>query len=114
MQKNYNRPNQFVLMSKEQKGRLALSQMFRDCYELVDDLPTFRIFVNGEWRESEKGETFPVDSPIDDSIIANVQSGSMKDAEEAVLSAYNARNKIRDIPAIDRIDILNRARHIID
>jgi glyceraldehyde-3-phosphate dehydrogenase [NAD(P)+] len=101
-------------MSKEQKGRLALSQMFRDCYELVDDLPTFRIFVNGEWRESEKGETFPVDSPIDDSIIANVQSGSMKDAEEAVLSAYNARNKIRDIPAIDRIDILNRARHIID
>ena len=54
-----------------------------------------------------------VKSPIDRSLIARVQSGTTSDADEAVQSAYAARKKIRDIPAIDRINILNRARHVI-
>ncbi|MEM0286625.1 MAG: aldehyde dehydrogenase family protein [Nitrososphaerota archaeon] len=101
-------------MDQEKRYRLILSQMFKECYDIVEGIPTFKIFINGKWRESSKGETFPVDSPIDDSIIARVQSASKKDADEAVTAAYDARNKIRDIPAIDRIEILNRARHIIE
>jgi len=88
--------------------------MFRDCYDTVNDLPVFKILVDGKWKESSKKETFPVDSPIDDCTVAEAQNASTNDAEDAVVAAYNARKRIRDIPAIDRIDILNRARHIID
>jgi glyceraldehyde-3-phosphate dehydrogenase [NAD(P)+] len=54
-----------------------------------------------------------VNSPIDRTLIARVQSGTASDADEAANSAYASRKKIRDIPAIDRINILNRARHVI-
>ena len=54
-----------------------------------------------------------VKSPIDRVVIARVQSETASDASNAVNSAYDSRKKIRDIPAIDRINLLNRARHII-
>jgi len=43
-----------------------------------------------------------------------VQAGAAKDAQAAVNAAYESRKKIRDVPAIDRIDMLNRARHIVE
>ena len=60
------------------------------------------------------GGTIDVISPIDGSLIARVQSGTTVDADRAVNAAFVSRKKIRDIPAIDRINILNRARHIIE
>ncbi len=55
-----------------------------------------------------------VDSPIDGSVIAKVQAASKPDVRDAVAAAFRARKSIRDIPAIDRIDLLNRARHIME
>ena len=43
-----------------------------------------------------------------------MQAGAAKDAQAAVNAAYESRKKIRDVPAIDRIDMLNRARHIVE
>jgi glyceraldehyde-3-phosphate dehydrogenase [NAD(P)+] len=56
---------------------------------------------------------FAVDTPIDNSVIANVQAATAEDVDRAVAAADRARKSMRDIPAIDRIDILNKARHII-
>ncbi len=55
-----------------------------------------------------------VRSPIDGSVVAQVQAGAARDAQEAVTAAYDSRRRIRDVPAIDRIDMLNRARHIVE
>ncbi len=92
---------------------MKLSRLFDDCYTLKDGIPEFRMLVGGSWISSSTGRTFPVDSPIDDTVVARVQSASASDVDAAVEAAHSARRKIRDIPAIDRIDILNRARHII-
>jgi glyceraldehyde-3-phosphate dehydrogenase [NAD(P)+] len=92
----------------------GISDLFRDCYSTVEGLPEFKIFVDGQWQKSESGKTIIVDSPIDQRIIARVQSSNASDVEKAVNAAYNARRKIREISAIDRIDILNRARHILE
>jgi glyceraldehyde-3-phosphate dehydrogenase [NAD(P)+] len=96
------------------KTRLRLSNLFTDCYRIRNGIPEFQLFVGGEWVKSARGKTLPVDSPIDDSVIARVQAGSKEDVDRAIDSAYRARKSVRDIPAIDRIDILNRARHIIE
>jgi glyceraldehyde-3-phosphate dehydrogenase [NAD(P)+] len=90
-----------------------LSQLFQDCYVTNDAVAEFKMFIDGQWQDSSSGKTIDVDSPIDNSIFAKVQSGTSVDVDKAVNAAHNARRKIRDIPAIDRIDILNRARHII-
>ena len=91
-----------------------ISELFRDCYSNVEGIPEFKLFLDGAWQQSNSGKTIDVDSPIDQKVIARVQSGDASDVEKAINSAYNARRKIRDISAIDRIDILNRARHILE
>jgi glyceraldehyde-3-phosphate dehydrogenase [NAD(P)+] len=96
------------------KTKLRLSNVFSDCYSVRNGIPEFRMFIGGRWVRSTKGRTLPVDSPIDDEVIAKVQAGTKDDMDKAIEAAYRARRAIRDIPAIDRIDILNRARHLIE
>lgn len=98
----------------QSKSGLKLSSLFSDCYEYDDQLPTFKLFIGGRWVDSESKTTLYVDSPIDDAIVAWVQKATGKEAERAVEAAHKSRNKIRDIAAIERIEILNRARHIMD
>ncbi|MDV3277261.1 MAG: aldehyde dehydrogenase family protein [Nitrososphaerales archaeon] len=62
---------------------------------------------------SARGGVMDVHSPGDRSVVGRVQAGTAEDVENAVKTAYDSRRKIRDIPAIDRIDMLNKARHIM-
>ena len=96
------------------RGTLKLSSLFASCYEARGKIPEFRLFVGGDWKVSRGRRTLDVDSPIDGTVIAKVQAASRDDVREAVAAAYGARKSIRDIPAIDRIDLLNRARHILE
>jgi len=93
---------------------MKLPSLFEGCYSIRDGIPEFKILVDGKWRESSNKNTIDVKSPIDGRVIARVQGSSSLDAEAAVNVAFASRKKIRDIPAIDRINILNRARHIIE
>ena len=77
-------------------------------------MPVFKIFLNGSWQASKSGETIEIDSPIDDSVIARVQKGTVEEMDIAVKAAHDSQRKIRDIPAIERIEILNRARHLLE
>jgi len=88
--------------------------MFAECYSEREGVPEFKLFIGGKWVQSAGGGTSDVDSPIDDRVIARVQAATIADVEGAVGAAYRARRSIRDIPAIDRIEVLNRARHIIE
>jgi acyl-CoA reductase-like NAD-dependent aldehyde dehydrogenase len=93
---------------------VKLPSLFADCYTSKEGVPEFRMFIDGKWSRATGGGTIDVRSPIDGAVIARVQSGTTVDADRAVNAAFVSRRKIRDIPAIDRINILNRARHIIE
>lgn len=95
-------------------GVVRLSRFFGQCYTMDGEVPSFNFLVNGTWRKSSNDRVQDVVSPIDGSVIARVQSATRSDVGSAVSAARLARHKIREIPAIDRIDILNRARHIIE
>ena len=100
-------------MVRTEIPKLELSDLFTDCYDRKD-VPVFKMLVGGSWVESGSLRTLDIDSPIDDSVIGRVQAGTREDVARSVEAAYGARKAIRDIPAIDRIDMLNRARHILD
>jgi glyceraldehyde-3-phosphate dehydrogenase [NAD(P)+] len=101
-------------MLRGEDAKLKLSSLFSDCYVEKAGVLEFRQLIGGRWVEAKGGETLDVDTPIDDTVFARVQGATPEDADLAVNAAYGARRAIRDIPAIDRIDILNRARHIIE
>jgi glyceraldehyde-3-phosphate dehydrogenase [NAD(P)+] len=92
---------------------LRLSRLFADCYDVRRGIPEFKFLIDGRWSYASGRRTLDVDTPIDDTVIARVQAGTAADAGKAVESAHRARRSIRDIPAIDRIDLLNKARHIL-
>jgi glyceraldehyde-3-phosphate dehydrogenase [NAD(P)+] len=98
----------------KQAAHLVLSDLFAPCYTKKRGVPIFKQFIGGRWAESSERGTFEVDTPIDNSVIAKVQSATVEDVDGAVVAADRARKSMRDIPAIDRIDILNKARHVME
>ena len=100
-------------MTKAAQVRLKLSSLFDGCYEMKEGVPEFKMLIDGKWTPGSGKAKTDVDSPIDDSVIARVRAASGEDVDGAVAAAHKARKKIRDMPAIERIEVLNRARHII-
>ncbi len=101
-------------MAAKGKPSLVLSNMFSECYAEKGGIPEFQMLIGGRWVGSEDGGTMDIDTPIDDSVFARVQAATVGDVDRAVGDAHSARRSVRDIPAIDRIDILNRARHAVE
>ncbi|MGC8601487.1 MAG: aldehyde dehydrogenase family protein [Thermoprotei archaeon] len=98
----------------ERKGIAQyLSSFFDPCFELGDEgIPEFKMFIGGQWVRSSGG-TQVVDSPHDGSVVARVQNGTLDDVEKAMQWVSGEGKKIRDIPAIDRILIFQKARDIL-
>ncbi|MFQ1021579.1 aldehyde dehydrogenase family protein [Tardisphaera saccharovorans] len=98
----------------ERKGIAQyLSSFFDQCFTLGDDgIPEFKMLIGGQWVESSGGLQI-VDSPYDGSIVARVQNGTLEDVEKAMQWVSGEGKKIRDIPAIDRILIFQKARDLL-
>jgi len=101
-------------MNERRSTELKLSEFFDDCHGVRDGVPEFRMLIDGSWSESSDKATMDVDTPIDDAVIAKVAAATADDVKRAVAAASGARRPMREIPAIDRIDVLNKARHIIE
>ncbi len=97
-----------------EKSRIELGDFFKALYESGrNGLPEFKMYINGEWVSSETGETIDVDSPIDNSIVGRVAKAGAKDIEDAINSAYENRKKNRELPAIDKLEIFEKARELL-
>lgn len=97
------------------KPRLKLGSFFDNIYEEgLDGLPTFYIYINGKWMKASTNETFDIDTPIDDSVIARAQKSGEADMLMAIDSAKENQRKIRDIAAITRIEIFQTASRLME
>ncbi|MHB8508982.1 MAG: aldehyde dehydrogenase family protein [Candidatus Dormibacteria bacterium] len=54
------------------------------------DLKTYQLYIDGEWRESSSGETFPSINPSTGEEIARIAKGTREDAKAAVEAARRA------------------------
>jgi glyceraldehyde-3-phosphate dehydrogenase [NAD(P)+] len=101
-------------MNPNEKTRIDLNNFFDPMYmEGPDGLPTFKMLIDGEWVFSSNKELLDVYSPIDSSLIARVTKATVEDTERAINIAYESKNKIRAIPAIDRIEIFEKTRELL-
>ena len=51
---------------------------------------SYQMFINGEWVNSQDGQTRDVINPATGEVIASVQEGSAEDANRAVAAAKAA------------------------
>ncbi|RDI70019.1 2,5-dioxovalerate dehydrogenase [Halopelagius longus] len=71
---------------------------------------TRRNYVNGEWVESETGETIDVENPADPSVtVARYQQSNESDAADAVDAAASAQDEWANTPGPERGRILREA-----
>lgn len=66
-----------------------------------------QIYINNQWLSAASGETFPVDNPATEEILAQVQRGGPADVNRAVAAAKAAFDEWRWIPAGDRASMLH-------
>lgn len=74
----------------------------------------YRALVDGAWIEASSGAWIDVTDPADGTLVGRVPALTRADVERAIDAAHGARRKIRDIPAIARIEIMERAKHILE
>jgi len=97
----------------KEKLKLDLSKDFDGIYEVSDGVPSFRMLINGRWVQSGSGARSGVYSPVDESLIARVEDANHADVDAAVTAASEHR-MIRNLPAIERIEIFECAASILD
>lgn len=74
----------------------------------------YKLFINGEWVDSETGETFEDVNPATLETIAHLQKASVNDVQRAVESAVEAFDSWSGTPAPLRGKILFRAARMLE
>jgi len=77
-------------------------------------LQEHELFINGEWTESSRGETFEDINPATLEVIARLQKASPEDVQRAADSAQEAFEKWSGMPAPARGKILFRAARMLE
>jgi len=95
-------------------GPIKFSALFENIASIDEDLYRLRLFIDGKWVESVNKSYFELRTPLDDSLLAYVSNAGEEDAEKAVTTAKKSHRKIRDIAAIERIEIFRDAASILE
>jgi glyceraldehyde-3-phosphate dehydrogenase [NAD(P)+] len=87
--------------------KIELSEYFSEIYE-KGDVPRFKVFIDGKWVSTKN--RLDLISPIDGRKSAEISNVSFDDMEKAIQSASSKKDKIRNMAAIDRIELMNTVR----
>src|SRR5580658_6930354 len=74
---------------------------------------TLQFYVNGRWENSE-GASHPVTNPAFGEVIANVPYATVDEVDRVAKLAHAAFLKWRDVPVIDRVQVLYRYKTLLD
>jgi glyceraldehyde-3-phosphate dehydrogenase [NAD(P)+] len=91
-----------------------LSGFFDEILERYDGEARFRMFVEGRWVESFDKTYFELHTPIDGSLLGYIPKAGVEDVEKAVGVARGEQRKIRDLAAIERIEIFRQAAQVLE
>jgi glyceraldehyde-3-phosphate dehydrogenase [NAD(P)+] len=72
------------------------------------------MFVEGRWVESFDKTYFELHTPIDGSLLGYIPKAGVEDVEKAVGVARGEQRKIRDLAAIERIEIFRQAAQVLE
>jgi malonate-semialdehyde dehydrogenase (acetylating)/methylmalonate-semialdehyde dehydrogenase len=75
---------------------------------------TVSYYVNGAWEQPEGREVQPVMNPATGEVLAHVPFAAEPDIDRAVRSAHQAFLKWRDVPVVDRVQVLYRYKALLE
>src|SRR5215472_13955928 len=52
-----------------------------------EEVKTYQVFIDGEWRDASSGETFPSINPSNGEVIAEIAKGTREDTQAAIAAA---------------------------
>ncbi len=71
-------------------------------------------YVNGTWERPQGHTTQPVTNPATGAVLAEVPFANQSDVDRAVRAAYEAFLKWRDVPVVDRVQVLYRFKALLE
>jgi malonate-semialdehyde dehydrogenase (acetylating)/methylmalonate-semialdehyde dehydrogenase len=78
----------------------------------AEDLVGF--YVNGVWEKHRGHGTVPITNPATGTVVAEVCYASGADVDRAVRTAHEAFLKWRDVPVVDRVQVLYRFKALME
>ncbi len=76
--------------------------------------PRYRAFVDGRWIGSSDDRWIAVANPADGNAIGEVPALTPGDVETAIDAAYATKRRLRAIPAIRRIELMEHAKRVLE
>jgi len=73
----------------------------------------YKMYINGEWVDSEGGELLIVINPANEKVIATVPKGTREDAKKALEAAARAQPKWEDLAPVKRASYLFKLAKLI-
>ena len=86
--------------------------MARTVEQIIAELGT-GIYIDGTWRDAASGETFEVNNPATEEVIATLARGDKADADAAIKTAAAKQAEWAATPPRERSDILRRAFELL-
>jgi len=74
----------------------------------------YKNLSGGRWMESEDGQRIKIFSPVDDSLIGEIQAQSRNDVDFAIKSARKAQKEWGKVPISERAEIIHKAARIME
>src|SRR3954469_7125748 len=71
-------------------------------------------YVNGEWAKPAGRATLPVTNPATGEILAEVPLATAADVDYAVDTAHAGFLKWREVPVVDRVQVLYRYKTLLE
>ena len=85
-------------------------------YGYISIMKILKNYINGQWSASKEKNTIDVVNPANQEILAKVPYGAtiVKDAEEAIDSAFAALQEWRETPALRRVQPLYKLKQLLE
>jgi malonate-semialdehyde dehydrogenase (acetylating)/methylmalonate-semialdehyde dehydrogenase len=71
-------------------------------------------YINGTWEKPQGHKTLAVTNPANGAVLADVPYASEADVDRAVRTAHEAFLKWRDVPVVDRVQVLYRFKALFE
>lgn len=75
---------------------------------------SYNLFINGEWVDASDKATFQTTCPANGEVLSTCAEATKEDVDKAVDAAWEAWKEWKDVPPIERADILLKIADIID
>ena len=83
-------------------------------YEMVDGIPTYKLFIDGQWVDSSTKEVTNDVNPATGEIFARVQQAGDAEIEQAIAAAYRANSTWGSSLVAEREELLLRTARVIE